>query len=88
MEARRRYDGSIADAGRDERNWRALVSEVDAVVRVMPLWKLQRVGGERLDFLYENTGRGTRILLKPAVIGFRSARTTADRCRPRFTHSV
>jgi hypothetical protein len=66
-EARRRYDGSVAAACRDERNWTALVSEVDAVVRVMPLWKLQTVGGERLDFLYDNTGRGTRIVLKPGV---------------------
>jgi hypothetical protein len=43
------------------------VNEVDQVVRIMPLWKLQTVGSERLDFLYQNLGRGTRISLKPGV---------------------
>ena len=31
VEARGRYNGSITEACRDERNWKALVSEVDAV---------------------------------------------------------
>jgi hypothetical protein len=44
--------------------WSGLVAEVDQVVRTMPLWKLQVVGEERLDFLYENRGRGNRITLK------------------------
>jgi hypothetical protein len=44
-----------------------LVSEVDQVVRAMPSWKLPTVGEERLDFLYENLDRGTRITLKPGV---------------------
>jgi hypothetical protein len=43
------------------------VAEVDQVVRTMPLWKLQTVGQEELDFLYANTGRGNRITLKPGV---------------------
>jgi 5-methylcytosine-specific restriction endonuclease McrA len=47
--------------------WSGLVTEVDQVVRTMPLWKLQTVGDERLDFLYENLGRGSRITLKPGV---------------------
>jgi hypothetical protein len=34
----------------------------------MPLWKLQTVGAERLDFLYENLDRGTRFTLKPGVV--------------------
>src|SRR5215471_9304084 len=33
----------------------------------MPLWKLQTVGDERLEFLYENLDRGNRITLKPGV---------------------
>jgi hypothetical protein len=33
----------------------------------MPLWKLQTVGEERVDFLYENLGRGTEIILRPGV---------------------
>src|SRR5262249_4069119 len=47
--------------------WSELVTEVDQVVRTMPLWKLQTVGEERLDFLYENLDRGNRITLKPGV---------------------
>jgi 5-methylcytosine-specific restriction endonuclease McrA len=47
--------------------WSELVTEVDEVVRTMPLWKLQTVGDERLEFLYENLGRGNRITLKPGV---------------------
>ncbi len=41
--------------------------EIDQVVRVMPLWKLQTVGDERLDFLYDNVDRGTIVTLKPGV---------------------
>jgi hypothetical protein len=33
----------------------------------MPLWKLQTVGAERIDFLYENTGSGKQITLRPGV---------------------
>lgn len=47
--------------------WSALVSQVDQVVRTMPLWKLQTVGEDRLDFLYENLGYGKRITLKPGI---------------------
>jgi 5-methylcytosine-specific restriction endonuclease McrA len=47
--------------------WRSLIAEVDQTVRVMPLWKLQTVGNERLDFLYDNLDRGTTITLKPGV---------------------
>src|SRR5262249_41870659 len=47
--------------------WSELVTEVDQVVRKMPPWKLQTVGKEPLDFLYENLKRGNRITLKPGV---------------------
>ncbi len=47
--------------------WSSLVSEVDEVVRTMPLWKLQTVGDERLEFLYANLDRGNWITLKPGV---------------------
>jgi 5-methylcytosine-specific restriction endonuclease McrA len=33
----------------------------------MPLWKLQKVGKERLDFLYENGGRNGTIELRKGV---------------------
>lgn len=47
--------------------WNALVAEVASVVSVMPLWKLQRVGDEVVDFLYPNIGRGRTIRLRPGV---------------------
>ena len=47
--------------------WKSLVGEVDATVCVMPLWKLQTVGSERMDFLYDNVDKGKKITLKPGV---------------------
>lgn len=51
----------------DPDSWAKLVADVDGVVQEMPLWKLQTVGNEPLEFLYENLGRGNRITLKPGV---------------------
>lgn len=51
----------------DSPEWSRLVSRVGGVVRKMPLWKLQTVGKERLDFLYDNLDRGTTITLKAGV---------------------
>jgi hypothetical protein len=67
LAARNQYGGSIADTCRDDHNWKLLVGRVDRVVREMPLWKLQTVGAERLDFLYDNTGSGIQITLRPGV---------------------
>ena len=36
-------------------------------MKVMPLWKLQTVGSERLDFLYENVDAGGVVRLEPGV---------------------
>lgn len=47
--------------------WSQLVADVEQVVRKMPLWKLQTVGDARLDFLYENVGRGNKITLRPGI---------------------
>jgi 5-methylcytosine-specific restriction endonuclease McrA len=47
--------------------WSTLLADVDQVVRTMPLWKLQTVGNERMEFLYQNLDRGSRITLKPGV---------------------
>lgn len=62
-----RYDGSLFALKRDSKQWCQLVGEVDRVVRTMPLWKLQTVGGGSLDFLYENVGQGKMITLHPGV---------------------
>ncbi|QDV69018.1 HNH endonuclease [Rosistilla carotiformis] len=48
--------------------WRSLKGTVKRVVNEMPLWKLQTVGSERLDFLYDNLDTTTKtITLKPGV---------------------
>ena len=66
-QARTRYEGSITEAQRDLAEWQSLISRVNQIVKVMPLWKLQTLGREKLDFLYENRGRGETIQLKPHI---------------------
>jgi hypothetical protein len=55
------YDGSLVNLRRDERAWNQTVTQIAAQVRKMPLWKLQTVGTQKLDFLYGKSGRGTSI---------------------------
>jgi hypothetical protein len=62
-----RFGPSLANLRQQPEEWRKLISSVDGVVRKMPLWKLQTVGHERLDFLYENVDRGNSITLKAGV---------------------
>lgn len=62
-----RYAGSLSRLKRDSQAWNALANEVASVVAEMPLWKLQRVGGEVIDFLYANAGRGRTVTLRPGV---------------------
>jgi len=48
--------------------WQSLRGTVKRVVNEMPLWKLQTVGNERMDFLYDNLDTTTTtITLKPGV---------------------
>ena len=66
-DARATHGDSLAALMKNTRAWPGLVRAVADVVRVMPLWKLQTVGPERLDFLYANTGTGSSIELRPGV---------------------
>lgn len=63
---RARYP-TLSDIRRDARTWNQLVKQVDRVIRIMPLWKLQTVGHQSLDFLYENQMAGNTIELKPGI---------------------
>jgi 5-methylcytosine-specific restriction endonuclease McrA len=65
--ARATLGDSLAAAMNSGPAWKRLVRAVAEVVRVMPLWKLQTVGRERLDFLYANKGTGNTITLRPGV---------------------
>src|SRR6516165_1165634 len=65
--ARKEHGDSLTALMNDAPAWKPLVREVAGVVRLMPLWKLQTVGQESLDFLYANTGIGKIIILHPGV---------------------
>lgn len=69
--AHERFQGSFAKL-RLSPDHRRLVREVGQIIAVMPLWKLQTVGRQKLAFLYPNVGRGRIIHLRgEAVYCFR-----------------
>ena len=61
------YRGSLSLLQNDPIRWNRLVNDVAKTVVTMPLWKLQRVGDEVVDFLYPNTGTGRVIHLRSGV---------------------
>lgn len=67
QQAMEEIEPSLTNLRQRGEDWNQLVTRVDVVVRRMPLWKLQTVGQERLDFLYENRDSGTEVTLKPGV---------------------
>ena len=69
IQAQRDFGGSLFKLKQTAPElWRSLTGNVMRVVNEMPLWKLQTVGNERLEFLYENLGSSTTtITLKLGV---------------------
>lgn len=65
--ARELHGGALGRLKQNRAAWETLVKQVDRTLCEMPLWKLQTVGPERLEFLYENVGAGEQIILKPGV---------------------
>jgi hypothetical protein len=65
--ARKKHGDSLAALMNDAPAWKPLVRDVAAVVRVMPVWKLQTIGQERLNFLYAKHRDGKTIILRPRV---------------------
>lgn len=63
----RDVDGSLGRLQRDPEGWRQLRGLVQSTVQKMPLWRLQTVGEERVEFLYPNLDRGAEISLEPGV---------------------
>jgi len=57
----------LSELRRSERKWSRLTSGVARVVKQMPLYKLQTVGGRKLEFLYEERPQDDFITLKPGV---------------------
>jgi len=66
-EARVRYGDSIGTIEDDPVAWRRLVREVDRVVRVMPLWRLQVVGNQVQEVFYHQDEGAHEITLLPGV---------------------
>lgn len=66
-EARDQYGGVLGRLKQNREAWEQLVRQVDRTLCEMPLWKLQTVGREKLDFLYHNVGSGDGIVLRPGV---------------------
>ena len=52
------FDGSLSRLRRDKVAWKLLLRRVGRVIAGMPLWKLQTVGRQKLEFLYPNAGTG------------------------------
>ncbi|MCY2928734.1 MAG: HNH endonuclease [Planctomycetota bacterium] len=61
------YRGSLPQLRHDLARWNGLVGKVADVICVMPLWKLQRIGDDVVDFLYPNVGKARTITLRPGV---------------------
>jgi 5-methylcytosine-specific restriction endonuclease McrA len=66
--ARGQGGGSLAGLQHQHEIWNGLVRNVEQVVRIMPLWKLQRIGNQVFDFLYAHNQEGvTDVQLRPGV---------------------
>lgn len=67
-EARADYDSRLGQLESSDA-WRGVLGRVERTVRKMPLWKLQTVGDQRLEFLYEHREEDDprEIVLKPGV---------------------
>lgn len=71
MQAKHGFSLPVLQHDSDHWNW--LIKNVANTVSTMPLWKLQRVGDEVVDFLYPNVGKGRVIRLRTGVAyGFRN----------------
>ncbi|HEX2829760.1 MAG TPA: HNH endonuclease [Burkholderiales bacterium] len=65
----RAHAPTLAVARRHPR-WHRLVARIGRLLDEMPLWRLQLVGADRLDFLYEEKLIDGAIVLRPGVAAF------------------
>lgn len=66
--AREEHGSSLNQLKNNLPNWTRLKRKVGHTIRIMPLWKLQTVGRQKLDFLYEaDANEGHEIILKEGV---------------------
>lgn len=66
--AREEHGSSLNQLKSNVEAWSHLKRRVAETIRIMPLWKLQTVGKQKLEFLYDNdANRGHEIILKEGV---------------------
>jgi hypothetical protein len=61
--AHEQFQGSLPRLRREKSVWGRLLRGIGKTIEIMPLWKLQTVGPDKLSFLYPNVGKGERIRL-------------------------
>jgi len=66
-QARATGQSTLARLQAEQVTWKRLVARVERVVKEQPLWKLQTVGAQPLEFLYPNEPGATAITLRPGV---------------------
>lgn len=65
---RQEYGNSLAGLKKNSQIWKKLNRDVAETIRVMPLWKLQTVGRQKLEFLYSHDpDEGRTIVLKEGI---------------------
>ena len=66
--AREEHGSSLNQLKSDSATWRRLKRQIAHTIRIMPLWKLQTVGRQKLEFLYDDDAKGGHeIILKEGV---------------------
>jgi hypothetical protein len=66
--AREQYGSSLTQLKNNRTAWKRLKQGVAKTIRIMPLWKLQTVGRQKIEFLYANDEKeGHEIVLKEGV---------------------
>lgn len=63
LEAREAYGGSLARLKANAAPWRRLKKSVAETIRDMPLWKLQTLGRNRVEFLYDHDPRQGHVVV-------------------------
>ena len=61
------HSGSLPRFRKERDSFDRTVQDFSRRVREMPLWRLQKVGREELEFLYPNVGSGDVVVLFPGV---------------------
>lgn len=67
IETRKITDGSLSKLKTNRKLWSKLITKVASTIVKMPLWKLQNLGGESINYLYDESRSRRTITLKPGI---------------------